>query len=260
MKRVLVLAMSLAIAFSVAPTAYATDMDFTQQETVIQTSASYEIINEDNIVFTPEEIAAQIEIDNRLRAEAASVTSRNAGQIILRGIADRVIYNAPVTQCQQSNEYYCGPASTKMVYEGLSGNLSHNQSWFATQLGTTTAGTSSSQIATTLKRLTGRNYSVANVSYQSTTDFYNNISNSLRQRCAVVVNVGRIPGRYTSGSGHFMVVHGSFIDTAQGVSSSAYYTYTDPHHNNKYYGIFTITNYDLYSAVASNSGNYVRVA
>lgn len=207
-------------------------------------------INADNITFTAEEIQAQKEIDQRLNAAAAQ-------EMATRGIADVISYSAPATLCQQQNSYYCGPASTKMVYEGITGDKSHNQAWFATKLGTTTSGTSSSQIASTLKSLTGKNYSVANAKSQTQQTFYNNIANSLKQKCAIVVNVKTIPGRYTSGSGHFMVVKTSQYDTSNG---SIYYSYNDPHYNSNYYGTYRITNANLYSAVNSNAGNYVRAA
>ena len=117
------------------------------------------------------------------------------------------------------------------------------------------------QIATTLASLTGEDYSVANIktSNQTEADLYNNIANSLRLGCAVVVNVKTVPGRYTSSSGHFMVVHGSFIDMAY-PDSSVYFTYTDPHYNDNYYGTFTLSGASMYDAIDSNAGNYVRVA
>ena len=74
-----------------------------------------------------------------------------------------------------------------------------------------------------------------------------------------VVNVKTVPGRYTSSSGHFMVVHGSFIDMAY-PDSSVYFTYTDPHYNDNYYGTFTLSGASMYDAIDSNAGNYVRVA
>ena len=112
-----------------------------------------------------------------------------------------------------------------------------------------------------LKDLTGKNYSVTNVlkSNQDQTDLYNNISNSLKKGFAVVVNVKEVPGRYTSTSGHFMVVYQSFIDLAYGIGT-VYYTYNDPHYNDDYYGTYPISSYDLLKAISSNSGNYVRVS
>ena len=220
-------------------------------------SINFNCINSDNITFTQEEIAEQIAINNRLREEAIQMDT----QISTNGIADRVIYTAPVTQHQQINNYYCGPASTQMVYEGITGDTSHDQEWFADELGTSKAGTSSDQIAATLKDLTGKNYSVTNVlkSNQDQTDLYNNISNSLKKGFAVVVNVKEVPGRYTSTSGHFMVVYQSFIDLAYGIGT-VYYTYNDPHYNDDYYGTYPISSYDLLKAISSNSGNYVRVS
>lgn len=160
-------------------------------------------INEDNIEFTPEEIAEQIRIDNQLRA-ISDIFFPNPMLRMRSG------FNAPVTQRQQINSYYCGPACTQMIYEGVTGDLSKSQTWFANQLGTTTDGTSSYQIANTLSDLTGGNYSVANVytSNQEVLDVYRNIANSLRQGYAVVANIKQIPGRYTVSGGHFITIHG----------------------------------------------------
>ena len=240
MKKLTALCLTFVLAFALSVPAFATSSDT--------------VVNADIINFTPEEIAEQKAIDARLREEFSSAPET-------RGVVDRVIYNAPIVSHQQINTYYCGPASTQMVYEGITGDTSHNQQWFANQLGTTSAGTSSSQIATTLASLSGEDYSVANIktSNQTEADLYNNIANSLRLGCAVVVNVKTVPGRYTSSSGHFMVVHGSFIDMAY-PDSSVYFTYTDPHYNDNYYGTFTLSGASMYDAIDSNAGNYVRVA
>ena len=208
-------------------------------------------INEDGIDFTPEEIAEQISIDNRLRA----MSDRFLPNPMLRA---RVVWNVQITQHQQINNYFCGPACTQMVYEGITGDLSKTQQWFANQLGTTSSGTSSSQIATTLSRLTGGNYSVANVftSDQDVLDVYYNIADSLEQGYPVVANVKTIPGRYTSGSGHFIAVYCSMIETVDTLR----YLYVDPHYNSQYYGTWSISGADMLSALSSNQGNYVRVS
>ena len=207
-------------------------------------------INEDNIEFTPEEIAEQISIDNRL-LEMSDILIPNP---MLRMRAE---FEAPVTQRQQINDHYCGPACTQMVYEGITGDESKSQTWFAGKLETTDAGTSSLQIANTLRELTGANYSVANVysSNQDVLTVYRNIANSLRQGYAVVANVKQIPGRYTTGSGHFITVYRSIIET----EASLRYSYIDPHYNNNYYGSFGISGIDMQEALLSNAGNYVRV-
>lgn len=232
MKKLTQLALVLAMCLSLCVPAFATGT-----------------INEDSIVFTPEEIEEQISIDNQLRARASEFLPNP----LLRA---RVEWNAPVTLRQQINTYYCGPASTQMVYEGITGDLTKNQQWFASQLGTTSAGTSSTQIANTLSQLTDGDYSVANVytSNQDVLDVYYNIANSLQQGYAVVANIEQIPGRYNSG-GHFIVVYGSMIETVE----SLRYLYNDPHYNNNYYGSWSISGSDMLTALRSNEGNYVRV-
>ena len=153
MKKLTALCLTFVLAFALSVPAFATSSDT--------------VVNADIINFTPEEIAEQKAIDARLREEFSSAPET-------RGVVDRVIYNAPIVSHQQINTYYCGPASTQMVYEGITGDTSHNQQWFANQLGTTSAGTSSSQIATTLASLTGEDYSVANIktSNQTEADLY----------------------------------------------------------------------------------------
>ena len=209
------------------------------------------VVNEDKIDFTPEEIAEQIQIDNRLRAMSEVFLPKP----MLRA---RVAFEVSIPQYQQINTYYCGPACVQMVYEGVTKDSSHDQQWFAQQLGTTTAGTSSDQIATALTRLTGGNYSVANVlsSNQDVLDVYYNIANSLEQGYPVVANIKEIPGRYSVGSGHFIAVYGSMIETID----TLLYSYVDPHYNADYYGRWYISGSDMLSALSSNAGNYVRVA
>lgn len=68
-----------------------------------------------------------------------------------------------VVSCQQQNDDYCGPACTKMAYEALTGDYSHNQDWFANKIGTTGEGSYSGTIANKLLELTGYNYSLANM-------------------------------------------------------------------------------------------------
>ena len=208
-------------------------------------------IDEDSIDFTPEEIAEQISIDNRLRAMSDTFLPN----LKLRA---RVAWNVSVPAHKQENYYFCGPACTQMVYEGITQDTSNTQQWFATQLGTNSDGTTSRQIATTLKRLTGANYSVANVftSNQDVMDVYYNIANSLQQGYAVVANIRQIPGRYSVGTGHFIVVYGSMIETVDTLQ----YAYVDPHYNDDYYGRWYISGYDMLSALSSNKGNYIRVA
>lgn len=232
-KRLMRIALALIMCLSLCVPAFATDA-----------------IDADNITFTPEEIAEQIRIDNRLRA-MSDIFLPNP---LLRA---RVAYEVSVPQHQQITTYFCGPACTQMVYEGITGDLSKNQNWFASQLGTTSNGTSSSQIANTLSQLTDANYTVANVytSNQGVLDVYYNIANSLMQDYPVVANVGNIPNRYYT-NGHFIVIYGSMIETVD----TLLYSYVDPHYNDNYYGRWYISGYDMLTALQNNHGNYVRVA
>ncbi len=238
MKKIAFALVLVTLMLSVVAPAYAAEVDTP--------------INADPNTLSSAEVARLREFDSQLREKFSPES------YIQRGIADRITYTAPIVEHQQTTSYYCGPACVQMVYEGITGDTSHDQAWFARKLGTTTAGSYSGDIATVLKAQTGKNYSMTNVHEQDETDFYNNIANSLSCGCAVVVNVKKVPGRYTSNSGHFMVVHGSVIDTVYGLSS-AYFTYTDPHHNNNYYGTFSMSVSNMFSAVSSGGGNYVRV-
>ena len=97
MKKLTALCLTFVLAFALSVPAFATSSDT--------------VVNADIINFTPEEIAEQKAIDARLREEFSSAPET-------RGVVDRVIYNAPIVSHQQINTYYCGPASTQMVYEG----------------------------------------------------------------------------------------------------------------------------------------------
>lgn len=209
-------------------------------------------INADYYEFTAEEIAAQRFRDAQLDEEAAI----EAADRVARGVTDVISYSAPVTLVKQENDYYCGPASVKMIYEGITGDRSHNQLWFANKIGTTSAGSSSGQLKSALNSLLSKNYSVVNASNQSQTTFYNNISNSLKKKCPVIVNIKTIPDRYTVASkGHFIVVYASQYNTLTGAIS---YLYNDPNNNKKgYFGQYSISNSNLYSAANSAAGNYI---
>lgn len=107
MKKLTALCLTFVLAFALSVPAFATSSDT--------------VVNADIINFTPEEIAEQKAIDARLREEFSSAPET-------RGVVDRVIYNAPIVSHQQINTYYCGPASTQMVYEGITGDTSHTSS------------------------------------------------------------------------------------------------------------------------------------
>lgn len=108
MKKLTALCLTFVLAFALSVPAFATSSDT--------------VVNADIINFTPEEIAEQKAIDARLREEFSSAPET-------RGVVDRVIYNAPIVSHQQINTYYCGPASTQMVYEGITGDTSHIAVW-----------------------------------------------------------------------------------------------------------------------------------
>ncbi len=135
-----------------------------------------------------------------------------------------------------------------MVYEGVTGDYSKSQDWFGTQLGTTTAESSSANIATVLKNYTGKNYSRTAVSGMSLTTMYNNIWFSLSNKCAIVASVSNIPGLGYTTAGHFIVITSSERWVTTGTIQ---YGYNDPHYNNAYFGQYWAGQSDMKTAAVT---------
>lgn len=240
MKKIMSLIVALAMVLCMSASAFA----YNSEEQLMNLDAE--------IALSSEELAEQQQIDEWLRKQSTNIFFPN-------GRVDRITYRVNITPCQQSKSYYCGPACTKMAYEGITGDSSHDQSWFADKLGTEQSGaTYSGDIATFLKNYTGRSYSLANMKLQTEEDFFNNVKQSLKIGCPVVGNVKSIPGRgYSSTSGHFILIYGMEWDSYYGCDT-AYYSYVDPHYNSKYYGIYYASNSSMFAAENTNGGNYIR--
>lgn len=209
--------------------------------------------------FSAEELAANLETDRRVNAEAAAMVADREG-ISSKGYGDTIYYAVPMTLEKQINNSYCGPACVKMVDEAIRGKLGYSQDWYATQIGTSLAdGSSSDQLKNALRKLTGKSYVVANVKTQNQDEvtFFNNVMDSLKKDCGVIVNIKTIPGRYTVAKGHFIAVKATEWNTTPG-SITRRMTYCDPNNTSGRYGTFIIANSQMFAAVSSNAGNYVK--
>lgn len=240
MKRFIPIALSIIMLFTSLSPCLAYGQSESEFETHVDPDGAY--------AFTEEDYARQKEIDDMLRAQ-------NDSKCFLDGLSRMIELTTNVTPCKQEKKYYCGPACTKMAFESLTGNYSHNQDWFADRLGTTDEGTYSGDIADFLRGKTGRNYMLVNMKRQTEEDFFNNISHSLDSGCPVIVNVHDIRGYHTDG--HFLIIYGVKWDRAAGYKSAQYY-YVDPHYSSDKFGSYRISNHDMYQAVNSGFGNYVR--
>lgn len=169
-----------------------------------------------------------------------------------------------MTVIQQSNNYYCGPATACMVAKTL-GLGTYTQTRMASILGTTTSGTSSNQIATGLNSL----LSAASRSerYQKTdtslSDLGESIMNSIDNDAPVVVNVKEMPN-YTVSVGHFIAVNGYSYGYV-GTTATNTVSICDPHYNSNYCGSFTYSLSVIEQACKStqvddqNKGNFCRL-
>ena len=70
---------------------------------------------------------------------------------------DGIIKTLAVPVYQQENVYYCGPATMKQVVQYIKGS-SQSQSYYASQMGTTSDGTDMTVLADKIKINTGKNY------------------------------------------------------------------------------------------------------
>ena len=120
----------------------------------------------------------------------------------------RAITALGVPKFIQEYSYWCGPATTKEVLHYLNGN-SLTQSGYATALGTTTAGTDFTRVASVLNNnLSNSFYAYSSIGNQSL--WFSRIQTDINKGYPIVLdidasNVGEIP--YSS-SGHILPVCG----------------------------------------------------
>lgn len=92
--------------------------------------------------------------DEKLRQEKNEAMQRTKQ---MRADPDNVYHVLYVTEFEQENGYYCGPATVKQVIHYINGT-SASQSTYANNLGTTTAGTNMVNIPGVLNKYVGSTY------------------------------------------------------------------------------------------------------
>jgi hypothetical protein len=229
------------------------------QETLNISALAQESDNEagtQSIVEIPltEDELAEIENDNEI------ISAYYAAKQRLRGTTTKVLSVTPV---QQINTYYCGPASALMVANFLNlkttSNTAYTQSTIAQRIGTTSAGSSSSDITTGLNNILSENS--MSMRYQRTTlssaPIDTSIVYSIDHNVPLIVSVKNMPD-YTSSSGHFIVVYGYSQNVSLNVVTTVIY-YIDPHYNSSYYGQKTMALSQMNTACSSNGEYYIRL-
>ena len=135
----------------------------------------------------------------------------------------------------QQNNYYCGPANVKQVVHYHNGS-SNSQDTYARSLGTSTAGTTMTDIPPLLRSQTGKNYVYAAIGSSST--WTSRVgTNILYNNMAVVIDIiaNTSYWRYNTNDGHYVTIHGVYHNgTAASVTDVAI---CDPHnvYPNRYY-------------------------
>lgn len=169
-----------------------------------------------------------------------------------------------VTLFQQENEFFCGPASIKMIMSYFGHSVS--QTSIANSVmedlsysnGKVVSGYSdNAKMASYLKNNTGcTSYSTRWVS-SSKTPYYE-MWYSIRQGRPVIASVSQnmLPNNNgSSSSGHIIVVKG-FYNEGQPNMSGGYY-YNDPHYNNNYYGSYSCSAQVMYEAINANQKYFI---
>lgn len=165
-----------------------------------------------------------------------------------------------VRAVQQEEKYYCGPACAVMAARAI-GLGTYSQDEMADLLGTTRKGTSSDNICAVLNQLLkedGRSerYQLTN---SNVSGLWSSIKDSIDNGFPLIVNVSEMP-KYTV-EGHFIIVTGYYYyDPTSGISLDSDderaasdetiidITYIDPHWDDSYYGRYTMSIDDLYTA------------
>ena len=165
---------------------------------------------------------------------------------------------------QQENQYFCGPASIKMIMAYFDHNVS--QTSIANSVmndlsynGEEVVGgySDNAKMASYLKNNTGcTTYSTKWLS-ESGTPYYN-MWYSIRQGRPVIASVvqNKLPNNNgSSGDGHIIVVKGFYNEGQPGMNGGYYYN--DPHYNSNYYGSYSCTAQVMRDAIYENQKYYI---
>lgn len=173
-------------------------------------------------IFANEDMNGDMTIEEgaeeyKITMEDMEVTQVKENEILKskvnRANPDGVYYALSVPVFQQLNGYYCGPATVKQVVHFLNGSSS-SQETYASQLGTTSAGTDMTRIASVLTNATGRKYLYTSIGSISTWSNY--IEYGMRNKLPPVmdINTNSVSAFPYRSSGHF--VNASGMDTKSG--------------------------------------------
>ena len=142
-----------------------------------------------------------------------------SGSIVSPSYEDNYYRTLSVTAFQQDYSYYCGPANTKQVCHYHNGT-SNSQSWYATELGTTLAGSSSLNIKNVVNAQTGKGYVWSDITALTTDQYVSRVKFGMDNYCPAILSIivtsaGTAPSGipYTTG-GHFITTSG--LDTSYG--------------------------------------------
>lgn len=163
-----------------------------------------------------------------------------------------------VPRYKQETTYWCGPASIQMM-------ISYNgkfveQKDLAKEAGTTTQGSNTLDLRNVLnKHIDNHTFGVTRIGSSDYTRLFNIINSNIftkSQPVLALVKTERLPYYNGHASNHYIVARGltKYIDdgTGQPVIGLSEVRVVDPHHNNNYYGYFTVGYNDFYNAVNFN--------
>lgn len=209
--------------------------------------AAATVVDLENVNFTQQElqdIARTNSIINNYIARL-SLARSGSGKVL------------SMTVIQQENWFYCGPATAVMVAETL-GLGTYTQKNMAKILGTTSDGSSSSNITTGLNSLLSKSSNYGR--YQTTNVSKSNLSNSIvasiNNDFPVVINVKDMP-EYSVSVGHFIAAYGYVSGSSGSMSINNVYI-CDPHPD--FFGTYTYPMQKIVDTCSSGSGNFCRKA
>ncbi len=165
--------------------------------------------------------------------------------------------NLTVPLYQQEKDYYCGPASAKMLLKYVKGTL-YTQASLATAMGTTRSnGTLVYKLTNTLNSKLGS--SEYEYVLDSDYEFGNSLIYCIDKSKPIVchVDTSALPIYNGTSCGHYIVSIG-YSWYASGSSGYSKVKYNDPNWNNAYFGTYTCDVDEMRDAINLKAGYYIR--
>lgn len=238
MKKLLSLVLSLVILTSTCLNTYATPIkNFDEQQ-----APNY---------YSTKNIQARKETEKKIHT---FLNSFAAPKIITRGSGANKLR---VRLVKQENNYYCGPATAKMVLNYVV-SKNYSQSSLARDMNTTSSN------GTYVYELCDRlNQDINNNQYQYVGTWESNFSNSLvysinqDRPVPCQVRASSLPEYGSGWGGHWVLVTG-YQWGSSGSSSASNVYYNDPNYDSRYYGAKSCTVNQMINAIDDQSGYYIR--